>query len=1194
MAISSFADLSEKIYLLEEYYQSLPVSKTLRERTLTAYHARVLSNLKQASNELSEEKLKQFLAQNWKIIQRTGLSYTAIPDDEVTLLLCEVAEWLRSPEQGALNLLMPTVHTECLNDDYPHLGSYRNEKGYLQVASVSLADVLKTHVLGQGGAYLIPIKYLTALKRNVERIPNLYYDYQRHQASMVYLSSDEQEKLFQHSSLTLALKQELLTYEDYLNKDESFLKHVSRLRRNLFINSVNGIGQEANAGSFAYAAIIEFNEYYQHVSEEQRKNIPQALQDELALLLELAADPTKNVNKWGEVSGETCLAIRSASLKSLIEKHELLLSTLVCDENTQVQLLQTTKDNIQKGQEIIQRQLQQGAYVGQEKLGLTPELLRLLNLQCSISDGRDLHDFMMLDTDEISRFLDAEPGLWWSILDQFPTINELCIFCIENKPEKIEVLFSKIAILLQMRFFGVKNLIALLRPLDDQRSSAVLRALSPKLSKVTTTIDEFIHLSGNISSEQRILLWDAVGNNLLKGVSTWSELRLLLLHVPPECHKSLSGNLKNKLYQLKDNLIALLGFLPEELFQLVLSELDEILPQVILSATQFNHLLYWLKSERRSPVYQMMKCSLVRMMDSARDFKIIMQYLRSEERTEVYQLAKNELPNLINSASYFNLIFQYLSIEERSELYSLIKNILPSLIKSAHDFKRILRYLSPQERIEFYTLMQEHLIGDGFINDPKEFNLVLQYLPEAQRTQLYLALLPKLITYPLTAENLVLILQYLDLEQCTYICQQLNIGETLSLENEDDFYCLLRRLPNEHFRVVCTMSPRCITEAITSVAHLSIFEEFDDLDKIQVVYNILDEQLEHLITTEEDLQLLLYYTPLSLYGLIFARLKNRLPEILDSIERCQTTYDLLSKGKKVLFYEAIRDIILSKIGSSADFQRVMLFLGKRGPQFYEYSKEALFPQLITDATSFLRVLEFLSQVQRTEVYELLQPRLFDYVQSMADLASVLWFITPEQGVSFCNGLTKERLMRIVLAERSISTLLILLSSAQLVEVLPIIAPLLPYAIKNVRLELGLCLQFCNGPEIEKSLFQAYFQGLQEQLDDYKEHNFYGQLVQATNNYFANLSTIEEFQQASHAAIQQARIDIKGESNLLLILGKWLASVFSFGTILLASTIKSRYETGKWKCRFFEYPMERTLEHWEDTEALMINSRLRQA
>ncbi|MDR3501715.1 MAG: hypothetical protein P4L79_03950 [Legionella sp.] len=1195
MPIHSFADLSNQMCLLEAYYETLLAPTTLRERVITSYHAYVLSSLKQIIREGSKELLPLFLAKNWKIIQRTSLCYTAIPDDAITLLLCDVAEWLQSSQQGALNLLMPTVNTESMDDKYPHLGCYMDEQGQTRVATVSLAQILKTHILGQERAYLIPIDYLTQIKTGSEPILNFYYDYQRHHESMVYLLDTEREKLFMHSSLTQALKQDLQAYEAYLTQDKSLLTHVRRLQRNLLFNSVHGIGQETNAGRFAYAAIIEFNDYYQQLSDELRQKIPTALKNELTLLLELASNPKKNLTPTGEVNGETCLGTRSIELKKIIEAHEVQLSELAADETTHTQMLKAIKSTIEKSQEIIQMQLQQKVYQGREYLALTPELLNVLNLSFSINDEHDFHDFMQLEAEEIRHFLETKPLLCEKILHQLPTLESLCIFCIENKPEKIEVIFPSIAPQLQQKFFDIKNFIAFLMPLDPYRCEAVYRALHRVLPQIAPSIYTLTQLFENLSLEQSRFLKDLVQANLLPMAREVDDLKSILMYFPVEHYPSLFNGLQEKLPQLISSIYELRSVLPHfptEHYPSLFNNLEEKLPQLICSSLELARIFDFLNEEQSTVAFNVLTKVIEKIIFSARDVNSFLSWLKPERRSQAYQAMRSTLTAKIHSAEDFNAILQRLSITERHEVYEMAKHMVPNLIQSAHDFKCILKFLSPEERMEVYIQIQEKLNEPTFIATAKNFNWVLKYLPETYRTEVYTQKLDQLLESSPTAKTLARILCYLNPEQSIYICSQLNISSQLSLNSLDDFFLLFYMLPAKHLGIVCGMAPECmrkVVKKIDSVENLTILDELNDLEKTRIFYHILGDHLENLIKTKQDLYSLLEWTDPRLYKTICRTLK-RLPEIVECIDDFCFIHEELPERKTTAFYHAITLPMLVKMLKSAeDFNKLMAVLPKKQRhRLYKSTKLDFIPNVINDNESFQYVLYRLSLKQRNEVYEMMKPRLPHLIHTAYDLRNILLFLNPDQCFRLCNELDKKILTTILQEEYSLIKLLSLLNIYQIKAMLPVLGPLLPNIISNVRLELNSCVSIWTA-EAAKCLLQAYLDGLQKQLHAYEHHTFYQQLTQAAADYFSNSLTSAEFQQASELAIQQARIVFNSQTSLLALISKWLVAVISLGTILLASTIKSRYETGKWQCRFFAHPMERALEHWEDTETLLLEN-----
>src|ERR1700733_3231424 len=91
---NSIDQLLKQIATLQENDQYLQ-AESLQERVSLAYRQKTLEELRrqlEGNSELLIPGLKDFLAKNWKIINGTVLSYTALPNDELTLLLCGIAE----------------------------------------------------------------------------------------------------------------------------------------------------------------------------------------------------------------------------------------------------------------------------------------------------------------------------------------------------------------------------------------------------------------------------------------------------------------------------------------------------------------------------------------------------------------------------------------------------------------------------------------------------------------------------------------------------------------------------------------------------------------------------------------------------------------------------------------------------------------------------------------------------------------------------------------------------------------------------------------------------------------------------------------------------------------------------------------------------------------------------------------------
>jgi len=71
-----------------------------------------------------------------------------------------------------------------------------------------------------------------------------------------------------------------------------------------------------------------------------------------------------------------------------------------------------------------------------------------------------------------------------------------------------------------------------------------------------------------------------------------------------------------------------------------------------------------------------------------------------------------------------------------------------------------------------------------------------------------------------------------------------------------------------------------------------------------------------------------------------------------------------------------------------------------------------------------------------------------------------------------------------------------------------------------------------------------------------------------------------FKEESQQLTQQLCAQIQPHSDTNII-GKWIVSVITLGTILLASVIKSKLETGKWQNRFFEKAGEKEIQDFDE-------------
>lgn len=115
---------------------------------------------------------------------------------------------------------MPTVNTHSeIPGRFPHLGVYRdsNHTVVLSEKVPHISQILKTHILGDDGTYLIPISLILETRQQ-QTFKNPYSSPRPSQ----YLNSDEISRLENHSIFTKQLIQSQKNYKQACNESDDF------------------------------------------------------------------------------------------------------------------------------------------------------------------------------------------------------------------------------------------------------------------------------------------------------------------------------------------------------------------------------------------------------------------------------------------------------------------------------------------------------------------------------------------------------------------------------------------------------------------------------------------------------------------------------------------------------------------------------------------------------------------------------------------------------------------------------------------------------------------------------------------------------------------------------------------------------------------------------------------------------------
>ena len=525
---------------LYERYSGLPIQETLREEALVVYVMKILSALETA---ITNATLEDFLIRNWALVNGTALSPTVIPDVDITKLLCDVAMFLtdekneQHPDESitALQLLMPTVTIESIREEYQSL----NE--------IPLSTVLKTHILGRKGQFLLPVKLLTELDLSPEAIHlnNPYTPMMTEDATLYQVAPEEYARLVGHSPLTQAVGDAKQQYDLLANDKSTLLGQLSELCSKLGIYSVTGLGTETHAAAGAYAPIIVFNDYYNQLDETQKGAIPAPLKNEIDKLLNLSSNPEANINATENI--ETCIATRRWKLMEHTRGHEATLNAIAVGGARKESLIYETTARLKAAIDALDEALEIKIHAGgHDNLGLNRRLLEELGLIFSISSSEDLDIFKAFSADEMSEFL-VNPALAAQLIDVIDNLENLVIFILDLSLEKTDAFFSHTQEAMVKRLItSPPNLSALLISLDFEKCTAICHAMKSELPKIIKKGESFRIVLQHLTPEQRTAVYDAMKGDLPKIIKTVVDLSNVLQYLTPEQCTAMIDILKNE------------------------------------------------------------------------------------------------------------------------------------------------------------------------------------------------------------------------------------------------------------------------------------------------------------------------------------------------------------------------------------------------------------------------------------------------------------------------------------------------------------------------------------------------------------------------------------------------------------------------------------------------------------------------
>jgi hypothetical protein len=840
----------EKEHLSSCVYQQ----KSAETQVVIAYGKQLLPKITRAfSIATSDDKLIELLTvilrQNWRFIteRARALSYTALPNHPITVLLCSLAHYIaetknkhlpRSAQPTAvMDLLMPSVYTESFHGDYPSLRPYYDTK-QKQWVDIDIRQVVQTHILSRDARSLIPIQMLLEVSTDIDSqlLFNPYFDYQVHADELACLDADEYRRLMAHSRLTQAIFDAKRVYETCLNDQSNLLGHLRKLCTLLAHNDVDHGGTEIHAGESVYAAILVFSDYYQTLGEEKAK-IPARLKAQLDYLLMLTSN--KQINYDATEVVDTCIKIRRNAIEKCMAGSESILSEIALQGPSKQAHLEKSLLTFNAAKKALGDMLATGAdQKGADKLEVSTAMFGVFKVQFLLENPDDMDTLRRISLSDTADLFQSST-IKKNFIRQIGSLQQLSYFVMEVSQDRARVVLSSIVLELSHSLLRKPaNLLNFFTLLNTEGFSLVCDVLQPILPRI---------------------------------IGAFSDLSSMCTLLPLE-----HGSLLCQAYYRADK---------------------TKLMQFVQTASSFKTIFSYLSEPQCIEGYSLVKPRLYRFIPMTNDFSDLMMALTPKLRTEVYLTCKGVLTQAVLnniSLSILHAIFFYLEEPLRKDFCEGLKGKLTSV----RQYFNMLNSLDGDNWVLFHSVLKDELLQ--LLSTPADFLPIFHSLPVDACT----ALIQQCKATPerfckwdfsILLPHLMLCSRNLD---AAYSLLESHLPQT----GEQVFY-VLKYFSRKHQEKVAlalqTRLPVVVTTAMAFRETLKFLEE----SVRRVIYGIMKPFLPSMIQSEEDLHAVLVYLSLEQRTEVCLSIHDALPVLLVSMQSLVRVLRLLNERGQRLVYE---------------------------------------------------------------------------------------------------------------------------------------------------------------------------------------------------------------------------------------------------------------------------------------------------
>ncbi|MCS5709072.1 hypothetical protein CC99x_009165 [Candidatus Berkiella cookevillensis] len=1039
--VALYQAIKEKIRFLKQNHTQQPPF-AFKDNLIWKYKKQLISILENALLQANPtEVLEKFLNDNWRMVKNTLLSYTACPEDAITLLLCDIAEVVgQQLNKAAITILMPGISLENLHQNYPSLDS------------LNLKAVLKSHILKDSGNYLIPLRLLAELNvpMNSTRLNNYYFDYAiENTEGDDFINESELRRLFAYSEDTLALFNAASDYELLLN-NKGLLGYLNELVRNLRMNSAAVNGSETNAGNQVYSAIIRFNAYYESLSESTKQMIPLEIKTEIDLLLNLSSNASINANATENL--ETCVSTRQTALTMAIRNNEDVLARLEMNGEKMREHLSIVKNHYENCKNILIENINADRLTGSDTLYINLRLLQALEITPILKTQDDFDNFMSLapeEIKEISENFNIRSALAFLLSRRYG----LPLYFMELPLEHLRVLMSVI----DKWLYAIVNLQTfsqIFMLLEGERLEIVFDAFLKNGISQIRCIQDIVTITKNLDSEKCAKIFIILGINfdtimilltVLKGAHLDKIFEVLLKHKLSLVHnieqikkivsvldfekctklfialKVESANINTVINLLKN----IKGADLDKIFDILIN----IMIPLIKNCEDLKNIVCELPPEKCAVLCAALKPKFSQILQDEDDYEVFFSDLSQAKIDAIFSSLKENLTEIVDWTQVFLQLGTVLNINDNSELYRIVKPKFKEMIHDIYNVCDIINGIeSPELSREFYMNFKWML--PDLLQDCGSFLSLYNCISDELKADLLEIYIKQISDFIESDEDLLDIFSILPLKYRAELNQCLQNKFSIFMSG----YALATGLQRKSSKIateVYDFFKDKISILITSEYVFSNIIECLEPHQRTEFFNAHKEKLLMLVTSAEKLSNVYCKTPNEHRAELIDLFKEKITSLINTPQDFYWVFNMLEvddlKTKlpdflvfalnhfnKIQDLEFIQQLIPEKCAILCEnlqlkFPQIMinhendyhdLFCNLTADQITAifYAIKDNLPTIVGSFEEFLEISKALNATDLAQMYHLFKPKLHDMIVCGCDLVDMFSLFNDEKNI----------------------------------------------------------------------------------------------------------------------------------------------------------------------------------------------------